>query len=376
MFINNMRKNINKGISTPSVPKQKSFTLIELLLVISVIGLLSSVILTSLVSSLEKARDTKRKTELSQLAKALEMYWSANNGKYPQETQVYDTSIGCGSSLPSGTNWCDNDLKKVLVPNYISKLPLDPKNGTDHYYYFEPYDPNDPNDYDNYFQEFNENNYEICFQGESNEGYCSFWKLCANELERTGEKYCVYSLNSGETSYSTLRTLTLGSGTFTLNGTGATTKWNCTTSTNLTITPSTGTIVLTNSGTSAQSFAGGAKAYNNVQITGAGNYTLTITGSNTFNELKIDTPPKAVYFTAGTTQTITMFTATGSTGNLITIGSPTAASHTLTKTGGGIISSDYLSISYSTATPSNTWYAGANSTNGGNNIGWIFTAPP
>lgn len=176
----------------------------------------------------------------------------------------------------------------------------------------------------------------------------------------------------------TTRTLTLGSGTFTLNGSGTATKWNCSTSTNLTITASTGTIVLTSSGTNAQTFAGGGKTYNNIQVTGAGNYTMTFTGANTFNDFKIDTPPKTVKFTAGTTATITVttFTVSGTAGNLITIGSATAATHTLTKAGGGTISSNYLSISYSAATPATTWYAGANSTNGGNNTGWIFTAPP
>jgi hypothetical protein len=42
----------------------------------------------------------------------------------------------------------------------------------------------------------------------------------------------------------------------------------------------------------------------------------------------------------------------------------------------GTVSSDFLSISRSTATGGAGWYAGANSTDGGNNSGWIFTAPP
>ena len=60
---------------------------------------------------------------------------------------------------------------------------------------------------------------------------------------------------------------------------------------------------------------------------------------------------------------------------MITIGSVTAASHTLSKAS-GTVSSDFLSVSRSTATGGAGWYAGANSTDGGNNSGWIFTAPP
>jgi hypothetical protein len=37
---------------------------------------------------------------------------------------------------------------------------------------------------------------------------------------------------------------------------------------------------------------------------------------------------------------------------------------------------DYLSISQSIATGGAAWYAGANSTDGGNNTGWIFSAAP
>jgi hypothetical protein len=52
----------------------------------------------------------------------------------------------------------------------------------------------------------------------------------------------------------------------------------------------------------------------------------------------------------------------------------------LTKTGGGVISSDYLNIQHSVASPANTWYAGANSTNNQATAtagsGWIFTVPP
>lgn len=97
---------------------------------------------------------------------------------------------------------------------------------------------------------------------------------------------------------------------------------------------------------------------------------------------------KSLSYTGGTAQTIRRTAATtitiednngffsGTSGNLISIDSITTANHTWAKSGGGSISSDYLSISNSTGTPSSTWYAGANSTNGASNSGWIFTTPP
>ena len=46
----------------------KGFTLIELLLVISIIGLLSSIVFTSLLAARQTARDSKRVSDLHQLA--------------------------------------------------------------------------------------------------------------------------------------------------------------------------------------------------------------------------------------------------------------------------------------------------------------------
>lgn len=62
-------------------------------------------------------------------------------------------------------------------------------------------------------------------------------------------------------------------------------------------------------------------------------------------------------------------------GNLITISSITTAQHTLNYTGTGVVGCDYLNLSYSAATP-NAFYAGANSTNSGNNTNWLFVAKP
>jgi hypothetical protein len=46
-------------------------------------------------------------------------------------------------------------------------------------------------------------------------------------------------------------------------------------------------------------------------------------------------------------------------------------------TGGPVTAVDYLNIRDSAASPSTaTWYAGANSTDSGNNSGWIFSAVP
>lgn len=103
--------------------RQKGFTLIELLVVISIIGLLSSVVLVALNNSRTKARDTKRRADLKQLAAALEIYYSDNNG-YPNTSGGWwGDCPDYGSHGTSGSNgWIPN-----LAPTYANKLPLDPK---------------------------------------------------------------------------------------------------------------------------------------------------------------------------------------------------------------------------------------------------------
>ena len=137
----------------------------------------------------------------------------------------------------------------------------------------------------------------------------------------------------------------------------------------------TSTIKYTSTSSSTKQFIGGGATYHNVWFApGAGTGTVEVTGSNTFNQFKDDgSAAHSILFTAGTTQNIADWQVNGSSGALITIGSITAASHTLNKTGGGFNQSNYLSISRSTATPATSWYA-ANSTNGGNNSGWTFGA--
>jgi len=85
-------------------------------------------------------------------------------------------------------------------------------------------------------------------------------------------------------------------------------------------------------------------------------------------------------FQNGTSHTLTTFTVSGTSGNVITINSQTTATFALVKSGGGTISCDYLNIQHSVATPASTWYAGTHSTDNQAvataGSGWIFTDPP
>lgn len=138
----------------------------------------------------------------------------------------------------------------------------------------------------------------------------------------------------------TLGALSLSSKTITLTGSG--TPWSAAGGT---LSAGTSTIKFTDASSSSKTFAGGSLTYYNLYITGSGTGTYTISGSNTFNDFKVDTPPHTVNFTAGTNQTVTTFTVSGTVGNLITLQSTSAGSTWyLTKSGAGTVTCDYLSL--------------------------------
>jgi hypothetical protein len=95
-------------------------------------------------------------------------------------------------------------------------------------------------------------------------------------------------------------TLNMGSGTWTLLGTG--TVWN-NTSTALTLNAGTSTIVLADTSATAKTFAGNGKTYSTLQITTGGTGSVTITGANTFAGITCN-GTKTLVFPHAVTQTL------------------------------------------------------------------------
>jgi len=185
-------------------------------------------------------------------------------------------------------------------------------------------------------------------------------------------------LNGKTLTVGTAFTTATGTKNLTFNGgtlvcpTASTTAFNNAVPTGFTTTAGTGTGVISMTAATAKTFVGGGSTFNcTLQNSGAG--ALTVSGSNTFTTISNSVQPTTFTFTSGTTQTLTNWSVNGTAGNLVTIGASTTSAATLSKSS-GTVSSDYLSISYSTASGGATWNAGANSTDGGNNTGWIFTA--
>jgi len=170
------------------------------------------------------------------------------------------------------------------------------------------------------------------------------------------------------------KNLTFNGGTLVCSGSG-TTAFNNASFTNFTTTAGTGTGLISMTSASTKTFVGGGSTFNcTLNQGGAG--ALTITGSNTFNNITNTVQPATVLFTAGTTNTfLSGFSLSGTSGNLITIGSATAASHTLSKAS-GTVSVSFCSISRSSATGGAAWqsFFSNGNVNNGNNTGWDFTS--
>jgi prepilin-type N-terminal cleavage/methylation domain-containing protein len=87
----------------------KGFTLIELLVVIAIIGVLSSVVMTSLNTARGKARDARRVADINQIKIALEFYYDKNGNVYPPSIQemVNDGQMPALPKPPAGAQQTD-----------------------------------------------------------------------------------------------------------------------------------------------------------------------------------------------------------------------------------------------------------------------------
>jgi prepilin-type N-terminal cleavage/methylation domain-containing protein len=97
---------------------QKGFTVLELLIVIAVIGILSSMVMSSMNNAKISARDAGRRLTVEEIQHALELY-NVDNAAYPIVVTPSDLSV----------------LSSYLVPKYISTIAYDTTNITSATYY-------------------------------------------------------------------------------------------------------------------------------------------------------------------------------------------------------------------------------------------------
>ncbi|KKR42966.1 MAG: hypothetical protein UU10_C0005G0018 [Parcubacteria group bacterium GW2011_GWF1_40_6] len=99
--------------------KQKGFTLIELLVVVAIIGLLSSIVLTSVNSARKKARDARTLEDVRQITLALNMVRDAS------PTYSWPGVSGWQCLKASGSCWRNSYAGNSTIGNAL--LPFMPE---------------------------------------------------------------------------------------------------------------------------------------------------------------------------------------------------------------------------------------------------------
>lgn len=97
--------------------EKRGFTLVEIMVVVVIIAVLSSLIFVSLTDTRGKARDAKRKQEVSQIGRFLTSSCYLPDGGEGE----YDLVVLADEML----------VKYPQYANYLSNLPRDPKTSTD-----------------------------------------------------------------------------------------------------------------------------------------------------------------------------------------------------------------------------------------------------
>lgn len=104
------------------ITMKKGYTLIELVVAMTIIALLFTVGVVSYTKANERSRNAKRKNDIEQIRSALEMY-RVDKGSYPD--------LAC--SAPCSTWSSASALSSLLIPDFMPSIPADP--GTGDYQY-------------------------------------------------------------------------------------------------------------------------------------------------------------------------------------------------------------------------------------------------
>ena len=96
---------------------QRGFTLLEIMVVVAIIAILSTVVAVNLVGKVDDAKLARAKSDIQSLTSALQLY-KLDNGSYPTTEQGLKALTQKPTVAPVPNNW--------KTGGYLDKLPQDP----------------------------------------------------------------------------------------------------------------------------------------------------------------------------------------------------------------------------------------------------------
>lgn len=128
------RQMVNKKISLQHNRNSFGFTLVELLVVMSIIGVLAALAVGSFRTAQMRGRDAQRKSDLKQVAHSLELFY-ADYGRYPDASSGRISACSYNPSLGTGTTctWGESEFTDGKTV-YFKVLPMDPDEDRDYTY--------------------------------------------------------------------------------------------------------------------------------------------------------------------------------------------------------------------------------------------------
>lgn len=144
--------------------RRAGFTLIELMVAITIIGILLALSSVAFLGARRTARDSERKADLEDIRSALEIY-RADCGRYPETASVVPGSTFNGT--------CNS-----VTNTYMQQVPNDPENVTKQYFYK--------------YQKITNSTYRLCAYTETGSGAVAACGKCDN----SNTKDCNYSVTN------------------------------------------------------------------------------------------------------------------------------------------------------------------------------------
>lgn len=122
------------AIMVEGTKMKKAFTLVELLVVMSIIGVLAALAVGSFRNAQVRGRDATRKSDLKQIAHSLELFY-ADYGRYPSATGTMIAGCPFDPALQTGTacSWGSGSFSDGKTA-YFKTLPNDPSNNQNYEY--------------------------------------------------------------------------------------------------------------------------------------------------------------------------------------------------------------------------------------------------